>query len=73
MTDAGTDTGSREPDDPASTPAARERERHRRLAAVFGEPLPATTRDEREGWGERARGEGRDEEWWRGQVPPHHG
>ncbi len=46
-------------------------ERRRRLAAVFGEVLPATTADERD-----AEGDGPDttsEAWLKAQVPPHHG
>jgi hypothetical protein len=52
---------------------AAEVERRRRLAAAFGEPLPETTSDEREEWGDRPQGGGRDEDWLRSQVPPHHG
>jgi hypothetical protein len=54
---------------------AVERERRRRIAAAFGEPLPDSTRDEREGWGEHPRG-GDDpghDQWFKDQVPPHHG
>lgn len=42
-------------------------ERRRRLAEVFGDVLPDTTRDERGGGGDR------DEEWYRRETPPHHG
>ena len=49
-------------------------ERRRRLAAVFGEVLPETTRDERDGDArERDRDEDAGETWLRAQVPPHHG
>lgn len=41
-----------------------------RLDRVFGEVLPATTRDERDD--ERPRS-GHDDEWLRSEVPPHHG
>lgn len=46
-------------------------ERRRRLAEVFGDVLPETTRDERDP-------EARDDEpaadrWLKSQVPPHHG
>lgn len=43
--------------------------RRRRLAEVFGDVLPETTRDERDP--DRA-GRGSDQ-WLREQVPPHHG
>lgn len=44
--------------------------RRRRLAEVFGDALPETTRDEREeAPGERGDGDA----WLRAQVPPHHG
>lgn len=50
-----------------------ERARRRRLAAALGDPLPDGTRDDSaEGWGEREN-PGRDDEWFRRQVPPHHG
>jgi hypothetical protein len=50
-----------------------EPERRRRRAQVFGEVLPEATSDERgDGWSEREPGEGSDE-WFRRQVPPHHG
>lgn len=46
-------------------------ERRRRLAEVFGDVLPETTRDERD----PAAGddEPASERWLRSQVPPHHG
>ena len=57
----------------AESDAAREAERKRRQAQVFGEVLPEGTRDERAGaWGDREGG-GRDDDWFRNQVPPHHG
>jgi hypothetical protein len=46
--------------------------RRRRLAEVFGDPLPETTRDDRDD----ARPEEREsaaDAWLRAQVPPHHG
>jgi len=43
--------------------------RRRRLAEVFGDVLPETTRDERE----RDRAGRSNDEWLRDQVPPHHG
>lgn len=51
---------------------AAERDRRRKLAAAFEGPLPEGTKDESgEAWGERDGG--RDEDWFRSQVPPHHG
>lgn len=48
-------------------------EQRRRMAAIFGDPLPDRTRDELSEGGEDAgRGRGHDE-WLRSQVPPHHG
>jgi hypothetical protein len=50
-----------------------EAQRRRRRAKVFGEVLPEGTSDERsDGWSEREPSEGSDE-WFRRQVPPHHG
>jgi len=57
-------------------------ERRRRLAEVFGDVLPETTRDERDpesrreprGGGSGAEGrEDPGERWLKDQVPPHHG
>jgi hypothetical protein len=57
------------PEESASArPAETAWERRRRLAAVFGDVLPETTRDERDP-GE----DGTSEDWLRRQVPPHHG
>ncbi len=62
--------------DPATTAdsaatAKAERERRRKLAEVFGDVLPEGTADDRsDGWGER---DGGNEDWLRGEVPPHHG
>lgn len=47
-------------------------ERKRRLAAVFGDTLPETTRDERDDDVPRDGGDPGDA-WLRAQVPPHHG
>ncbi|MBL1075415.1 hypothetical protein JK358_13520 [Nocardia sp. 2] len=41
-----------------------------RLARIFGDPLPSTTRDERSP--EPDQGQSSDD-WLRSQVPPHHG
>lgn len=64
--------------DPGAEPAW---ERRRRLARVFGDPLPETTADERDpGAGAPdadpaagAAGESASEAWLKAQVPPHHG
>ncbi len=42
--------------------------RRRRLAAVFGDVLPDETSDD----ASRGRG-GKGDDWYRDQVPPHHG
>jgi hypothetical protein len=64
------------PDPEEQPPAADELsevERRRRRARVFGDVLPDGTRDEQaDGWSEREPREGSDE-WFRRQVPPHHG
>jgi hypothetical protein len=46
--------------------------RRRRLAEVFGDPLPDTTSDERDP-GETADATERGDTWLQEQVPPHHG
>lgn len=48
--------------------AARRRLRDR----VFGEVLPDTTSDEREGSERAGSGDSADDEWLRSNVPPHH-
>ncbi len=59
-----------EPEAPEGSAAEQSRKK-RRLAEVFGDPMPDTTEDERDPDGSR---EGRDlEQWLREQVPPHHG
>lgn len=58
----------------STDPPETEWERRRRLAAVFGELLPETTNDERDGSDDRdGTDEERGDEWLRSQVPPHHG
>ena len=42
--------------------------RRKRLAAVFGDVLPDTTSDERS-----PSESGKGDDWYRDQVPPHHG
>lgn len=60
-------------DEEARRAGATEAERRRRRARVFGDVLPEGTSDERgDGWSEREPREGSDE-WFRRQVPPHHG
>lgn len=44
--------------------------RKRRLAEVFGDVVPEQTRDDAEPSEEKA---GDRDEWFRRQVPPHHG
>jgi hypothetical protein len=53
-------------------------ERRKRLAEVFGDVLPESTRDDRDsdeptGPGGGRSGEGVGDRWLRDQVPPHHG
>jgi hypothetical protein len=73
-----------EPDSPATPDAGTgpspaeatrdEREpewkRRRRLAAVFGEGGPDQTSDDRDPGEDRS---GKGDDWYRDQVPPHHG
>lgn len=47
-----------------------ERERRRRLAEIFGDVLPEQTSDDAAEPETRPDG---DDEWWKRQVPPHHG
>ena len=55
----------------SDTQSRRDSERRRRLAEVFGDSMPDTTRDERDPDGSR---EGLDQDQWlKDQVPPHHG
>ena len=53
---------------PAKEPAWK---RRARLAAVFGDVLPESTRDDRDP--EASGSAGTSEEWLKRQVPPHHG
>jgi hypothetical protein len=53
-------------DEPVTAPES-EWARRRRLAAAFGEVLPEQTSDDA---GERG---GKGDDWYREQVPPHHG
>lgn len=51
--------------------------RRKRLAAVFGDVLPEQTSDDAapssDRDGREARDGGKGDEWYRDQVPPHHG
>jgi len=63
-------------DVPRQSPEQRDRtesdwERRRRLAEVFGDVLPETTRDERDDAAPER--ESVTDRWLREQVPPHHG
>lgn len=53
-------------------PVETEWERKRRLARIFGDVLPETTRDERDP-DDPAPAERGSDAWLRSQVPPHHG
>lgn len=63
------------PEERAQTEA--EWQRRRRLAAVFGDVLPDTTADERDGDApidpSDPAGESPSEAWLKAQRPPHHG
>ena len=56
----------------AAKPDEREPEwkRRRRLAAVFGDSGPDQTSDDRDPGEDRS---GKGDDWYRDQVPPHHG
>ena len=47
--------------------------RRRRLTAVFGEVLPDTTSDERDGDSGPEGDDDAQDRWLRNEVPPHHG
>jgi hypothetical protein len=58
--------------DSRKSDAVTESERKRKRAKMFGDVLPDGTRDEQSGaWGDRE--SGRDDDWFRSEVPPHHG
>ena len=49
-------------------------QRRRRLAEVFGDVLPESTRDDQdEPSADRASRESASDRWLKSQVPPHHG
>ncbi|MBA2955810.1 hypothetical protein HZF07_18955 [Nocardioides sp. CGMCC 1.13656] len=52
-------------------PGETDWQRRKRLAEVFGDALPETTRDERDDAAPSA--ESQSDRWLREQVPPHHG
>ena len=56
----------------SAEPAEREAEwkRRRRLAEVFGDAGPDQTSDDRDPREDRS---GKSDDWYRDQVPPHHG
>lgn len=61
--------GARAGETGGETPGGEARIDRARLARIFGDVLPETTRDER-GPGDDRSG---SDEWLRRQVPPHHG
>jgi hypothetical protein len=58
-------------DSPDQEPASPEPEwkRRRRLAAIFGDDVPEQTSDDKDA----AESSGKGDDWYRDQVPPHHG
>ena len=58
--------------DPVSDPAGNEPEwkRRRRLAAAFGDGVLEQTSDDTDAREDRS---GKGDDWYREQVPPHHG
>lgn len=57
-------------DQDKSTPPEPEWKRRRRLAATFGDGVPDQTGDDRD---PREDAAGKGDDWYRDQVPPHHG
>jgi hypothetical protein len=47
--------------------------RRKRLAAVFGDVLPEQTSDDRSAGSRPDAAGGKGDDWYRDQVPPHHG
>ena len=66
MNDEPTDDRSAEDD------VSRARAERARLARVFGEVLPETTGDERDGDSSAETGDSASDEWLRQQRPPHY-
>jgi hypothetical protein len=65
---------STDPSPDSSSEPEQEREpewkRRQRLAAAFGEDVPEQTSDDRDPREEKG---GKGDDWYREQVPPHHG
>ena len=55
---------------PGSKASEPEWKRRRRLAAAFGDVSPAQTSDDTDAREDRS---GKGDDWYRDQVPPHHG
>ena len=55
------------PDDTLEEP---EWQRRRRLAAAFGDDVPEQTSDDTDAREDRS---GKGDDWYRNEVPPHHG
>ncbi|WP_018178484.1 hypothetical protein [Jongsikchunia kroppenstedtii] len=56
-----------------STDGSRRRRSRAEIDAIFGDDLPATTRDERDESGRDPRGPTTSDQWHLNNVPPHHG
>jgi hypothetical protein len=56
-----------------SATAEADWERKRRLAEIFGDVLPDTTRDERGSGTSKGGKQSAQDAWLLSQVPPHHG
>lgn len=56
--------------EPGSEPQEPEWKRRRRLAAAFGDAVPEQTSDDTDAREDRS---GKGDDWYREQVPPHHG
>jgi hypothetical protein len=55
-------------------PGETDWQRRKRLAEVYGDALPETTKDERDEPAPTGSGpESQSDRWLRDQVPPHHG
>jgi len=61
---------SRESEREAEREAEPEWKRRRRLAAAFGDGVPEQTSDDTDAREDRS---GKGDDWYRDQVPPHHG
>ena len=63
------DDGDQPAPDAGQAAPEPEWKRRRRLEAVFGEGMPEQTSDDRD----RGARSGKGDDWYRDQVPPHHG